>query len=85
MKSKYAEQSELRLDVQLVPRLEAATDQWLAARDKFKMEPSDEYQSDYEVTLNDLGAAWGERYPEATDTPDAFEWYRRGLTAPEEE
>jgi hypothetical protein len=85
MKSKYAEQSELRLDVQLVPRLEAATDQWLAARDKFKMEPSDEYQSDYEVTLNDLGAAWGERYPEATDTPDAFEWYRRGLIAAEDE
>jgi hypothetical protein len=76
---------ELCLDVQLVPSLEAATDQWLAARDKFKMEPSDEYQSDYEVTLNDLGAAWGERYPEATDTPDAFEWYRLGLIAPEDE
>jgi curved DNA-binding protein CbpA len=25
------------------------------------------------------------RYPEAMNTPDAFEWYRRGLIAPEEE
>jgi hypothetical protein len=43
--------TELRLNARLVPRLDAATDQWLAARDKFKMEPSDEYQSDYEVIL----------------------------------
>jgi hypothetical protein len=49
------------------------------------MESSDECQSDYEATLNDLGAAWGERYPEATDTLGAFEWYRLGLIAAEAE
>ena len=75
----------LQLDVQLIPSLEAATDQWLAARDKFKMEPSDESQRDYEATLYDLGAAWGERYPEDADSPEAFQWYRRGLIAPEED
>jgi hypothetical protein len=49
------------------------------------MQPSDENQHDYEATLNDLGVARGERYPEATDTPGAFEWFRRGLIAPEAE
>lgn len=75
----------LQLDVRLVPSLETAIDQWLAARDKFKTEPSDENLSDYNAMLNDLGAAWGERYPEDPDTPEAFQWYRRGLIAPEEE
>jgi hypothetical protein len=75
----------LILDVRQVPSLEDAIDQWLAARDLFKMQPSDESQRDYETTLNDLGAALGERYPEEADTPGAFEWYRRGLIAPEEE
>jgi hypothetical protein len=49
------------------------------------MQPSDENQHEYNATLFDLGAAWGERYPEATDTPGAFEWFRRGLIAPEAE
>ena len=75
----------LKLDVRPVPSLETAIDQWLAARDNFKMQPSDESQRDYEATLNDLGVAWGERYPGDTDTPEAFEWYRRGLIAPEED
>lgn len=75
----------LQLDVRLVPSLETAIDEWLAARDKFKMKPSDESQSDYNATLNDLGAALGERYPEASDMPEAFQWYRRGLIAPAEE
>jgi hypothetical protein len=55
------------------------------ARDQFKIEPSDENLSDYDATLHDLGAAFGERYPEDADTPGAFEWYRLGLIAPEEE
>ena len=63
--------------------LEEAIDHWLAARDKFKMEPSEESQHDYNSTLYDLGAAWGERYPEDADTPGAFEWFRRGLISPE--
>jgi len=68
-----------------VPDLATAIDNWLAARDNFKMQPTDEARDEYNATLFDLGAAWGERYPEATDTPDAFEWYRRGLIAPEED
>jgi len=75
---------DLQLDVRLVPSLEEAIDQWLAARDKFKMQSTDETQHEYNATLYDLGAAWGERYPEDADTPEAFEWYRRGLIAPEE-
>ncbi|MGA2755107.1 MAG: hypothetical protein ABSE53_15210 [Terracidiphilus sp.] len=68
----------LHLDVRLVPNLETAIDQWLAARDKFKIEPSDENLSDYNATLYDLGAALGERYPESTNTPGvsaaAYAW-----------
>ena len=75
----------LQLDVRLVPPLEEAIDQWLAARDKFKMQSTDETQHEYNATLYDLGAAWGERYTEDADTPGAFEWYRRGLTTPEED
>jgi hypothetical protein len=75
----------LCLDVRVVPSLETAIDQWLAARDKFKTEPSDESQHDYNATLFDLGAAWGERYPEDANTPGAFEWYRRGIIALEED
>jgi hypothetical protein len=75
----------LILDVRQVPNLEEAINQWLAARDVYKMQPSDESQHDYNATLCDLGAAWGERYPEDADMPGAFEWYRRGLTTPEED
>jgi hypothetical protein len=78
-------QGNLQLDVRLVPSLETAIDNWLGARDKFKIEPSDENLSDYDATQHDLGAAFAERYPEATDVPRAFEWYRRGLIAPEED
>jgi hypothetical protein len=75
----------LQLDVRSVPSLEEAIDQWLAARDNFKMQSTDENRHEYNATLHDLGAAWGERYPEDADTPGAFEWYRRGLIAPEED
>jgi hypothetical protein len=68
-----------------VPELATAIDQWLAARDQFKIEPSDENLSDYDATLHDLGAAWNERYPDDADTPEAFQWYRLGLIAPEDE
>lgn len=52
----------LSLDARLVPDLETATDNWLEARDTYKIEPSDENESDYNATLNDLRAAWNERY-----------------------
>ena len=72
------------INARSVPELATAIDHWLAARDVFKMQSSDENQHDYNATLYDLGVAWNERYPEATDTPDAFQWYRLGLIAPEE-
>jgi hypothetical protein len=75
----------LQLDVHLMPSLRTAIDHWLAARDKFKIEPSDETQYDYNATLHDLGAAWGERYSEDVHSPEAFQWYRRGLIAPKDD
>jgi hypothetical protein len=67
------------------PPFESAIDQWLAAQDQFKSEPSDENLSDYDATLHDLGAAWNERYPDDVYTPEAFQWYRLGHIAPAEE
>ena len=75
----------LILDVRQVPSLEAAIDRWLAARDAFKSQPTDENRNEYNATYFRLGVAFKARYPEAMNTPDAFEWYRRGLIAPEEE
>jgi len=75
----------LILDVRQVPSLEAAIDLWLAARNAFKSQPTDENQNEYNATYFRLGVAFNERYPEATKTPGAFEWYRRGVIAPEEE
>ena len=75
----------LQLDVRIVPSLEEAIDHWLVARYKFKMQSTDENQHEYNATLFELGAAWGERYPEDAYKPDAFERFRRGLIAPEEE
>jgi hypothetical protein len=68
-----------------VPSLEAAIDRWLAARDAFKSQPSDENRNEYNATYFVLGVAFNERYPEGAATPEAFQWYRRGLIAPEEE
>jgi hypothetical protein len=76
---------ELRLDVQLMPRLESSIHRWLTARATYKAQSSVEQQHEYTATLFDLGAAWGEHYPDAVDTPGAFELYRHGLIAPEEE
>jgi len=64
-----------------VPDLATAINNWLATRDNFKMLPSNENQRDYEATLNDLGAAWGKRYPEVAGMPEAFEWFCLGLIA----
>ena len=75
----------LILDVRQVPSLEAAIGNWLAARDAFKSQPSDENRNEYNATYFGLGVAFNELYPEASGTPDAFQWYRRGLIAPEEE
>jgi hypothetical protein len=74
----------LILDVHQVPSLETAIDHWLAARNNFKMLPSNENRRNYEATLNALGVAWNQHYTEASNTPDAFQWYGRGLIAPEE-
>ena len=68
-----------------VPELATAIDNWLVARDNFKVQSTDEALHEYNATLYSLGTAWSERYPEGADTPGAFEWYRRGLIAPEEE
>jgi hypothetical protein len=75
----------LHLDARQVPSSAAAIDHWLAARDKFKIEPNGEGQSDYETTPNDLRVAWANGTSEDADTPEAFEWYRHGLIASEEE
>ncbi len=75
----------LHFDVRMVPTLEDAIDQWLAARDAFKSQPTDENRNEYNATYFGLGVAFNERFPEASDTPGAFEWYRRGLIAPDEE
>jgi hypothetical protein len=81
MKSK----ENLLLDVRPTPNLETAIENWLTARAEYKTQPSDESEYNYNATYFALGAAWAERYPEAADTPGAFEWFRRGLIAPEED
>lgn len=69
-----------------VGELAAAIDQWLAARNAHEMEPSDESEYNYNATYYSLGEAFAEHYPEAAaKMPDAFDWYRRGLIAPEED
>jgi hypothetical protein len=75
----------LCLDVRHVPTLEAAIDRWLSARAEFKAHRSDETELNYNATYFALGTEFTERYPEAAETPGAFEWYRRGLIAPEED
>jgi hypothetical protein len=75
----------LHLDARVVPDLPTAIDNWLGARDAYKFEPSDENQSDYNATLNDLGAAWNERYSQVARTRGEFDWYLSGLIAPEED
>lgn len=73
------------INAQPVPELATAIEGWLAARDQFKIEPTDEHQSDYNATLFDLGAAFAERYPEAGDMPELSDWFRRCLIAPNQE
>ena len=68
-----------------VAELATAIDRWLAARDAYKLKRSDKSEYDYNATYFALGEAFAERYPEAADTAGAFEWYRRGLIAPEDE
>ena len=75
----------LQIDVGLVPDLATAIDNWLGARDKFRIDSSEECQREYNTTLYDLGAAWSERYSEEEDTLRAFDWFKLGLIAPEEE
>lgn len=68
---------------QSAPELAAAIDRWLAARGEYQKHASDENQHEYNATLFALGEVWAKRYSEAADTPGAFEWFRRGLIAPE--
>jgi len=71
------------IDARPVPELATAIDRWLAARNAYKMQRSDGSEYSYNARYFDLGAAFVERYPEAADTRGAFEWFRRGLIAPE--
>jgi hypothetical protein len=73
------------INARSVPELATAIDHWLAARDVFKMHSTDENRNEYNATYFGLGVAFNERYPEAADTPEAFQWFRRGLIATEEE
>lgn len=75
----------LILEARLVPDLATAIDNWLGARDAYKIECSDENERDYNATLNDLGAAWNERYSQVATTRGAFDWYKSGLIAPVED
>jgi hypothetical protein len=80
-----AKPENLQIDVRHVPDLATAIDNWLGARDKFRIDSSEECQREYNTTLYDLGAAWNERYSQEADTLRAFDWFRLGLIAPEEE
>lgn len=73
----------LQVDVRPLPSLKTEIDRWLAARKTAKTVPSEETRHAYNATLFDLGAAWVERYPEGANAPGAFDWFRRGLIAPE--
>ena len=73
----------LNLNVRLMPNLETAIDRWLAARRDYKKQANDRNQHSYNAAYFVLGEEWVERYPEAADVPGAFEWFRRGLIAPE--
>lgn len=68
-----------------VPDLAIAINRWLAARGEYKKQASDQKQNAYNAAYFALGEAWAERNPEATNVPGAFEWFRRGLIAPEKE
>jgi hypothetical protein len=56
---------ELRLDVQLMPNLEAAIEHWLAARDTFKLQSSDEneYKDEAHGTISGSRGAYGTPKP----------------------
>jgi hypothetical protein len=68
-----------------VPELAIAINLWLAARSEYKKQASDENEQAYNATHYALGEAWAGRYPDGADTPGAFEQFRVGLIAPEEE
>jgi hypothetical protein len=74
----------LHIDVRPLPSLEGAIDRWLAARKTPKpLRPTKISTSTTRPCSPWSGVA--ERFTEAADTPGAFEWFRRGLIAPEEE
>lgn len=69
--------------VQSEPEPARAIDRWLAARKNAKAVPTEGNRHAYNATYYALGGAWAHRYPEAANTPGAFEWYLRGLAASE--
>lgn len=70
-------------NAQSAPELATAIDRWLAARKNAKAAPTEGNRHAYNATYYALGEACAHRYPEAANTPGAFEWYARGLAAPE--
>jgi hypothetical protein len=73
------------LDVRLVPDLEAAIDRWLAARNEYKKQATDENQHAYNAAYFALGEVWAERYSKGAATLDSFEHFRRDLIAHEQD
>lgn len=74
----------LHMNAQPAAALATAIDRWLEARGEYKKQSSAESEYRYNETYFSLGAAWTERYPDAANSPGAFEWFRRGLIAPEQ-
>jgi hypothetical protein len=75
----------LHLTVGSSPMLDTAVAEWLAARGEYKKRASHENQRAYNAAYFALGALWAERHPEAANSPDAFESFRRSLIRPGEE
>lgn len=71
----------LHIVVQPIPDLTTAIANWLAARSEFKKQANDKTAFDYNATWFALGAAWAVLYPDAANSPGAFERFQRGLIA----
>jgi len=68
-----------------VPSLEAAIDHWRAARYQFQTEPPAESLLTYNFGTDDLEAVWRRWFPQHAETAGAFERFRFGLIAAEDE
>jgi hypothetical protein len=63
--------------------LKTATADWLAARNEYKKQASDENEHAYNLSYFALGEAWAGQCPDAVDVPGGFEAFRRSLIVPE--